>query len=433
MKLWDKGEPLNALVATFTVGDDPETDLAWAWHDVVGSAAHVRAQVAAGLLDRTDADVLLRGLADIATDIGAGRFVIPPALEDVHTAVEALLTARLGPVAGKLHTGRSRNDQVLVDLRLWMVEELSLADAEWRALATAFLDFAALHLTTPLPGYTHLQRAMPSSWGLWSAGFAGALIDLLPLLHGALAAVDRSPLGSAAGYGSPLPLDRAATAAALGFAGAIEPVTAAQLERGVVDGAALGALAAASHVVARFAGDVCLYASAEFGLLKLPSTFTTGSSIMPQKRNPDVAELLRGQARRVRAAQREIEDLSSALPSGYHRDLQHTKAPLLRGVRIARQTLRVATHLIAALEPRAGALDPELFAAAEAFRRSQAEQRPFREVYRDVGAEVFAGTFSPVERAPAPLPDLEGLRSRVEGPAAPDRRPRWRALLEPLP
>ena len=431
MKLWDKGEPLDALVATFTVGDDPVTDLAWAWHDVVGSAAHVRAQHAAGMLDDADANALLAGLAGVLADVESGRFTIPAEQEDVHTAVETLLAARIGAVSGKLHTGRSRNDQVLTDVRLWLLDELDATAVEWAALADAWLAFAARHGDRPLAGYTHLQRAMPSSWGLWAAGFAGALLDALPLLHAARAMAARNPLGSAAGYGSPLPLDRNLTASLLDFEGVVEPVTAAQLERGLVEGAALQALAAACHVVGRFASDVCLYATAEFNLVKLPSAFTTGSSIMPQKRNPDVAELLRGQARRVRAAQREIEDLAGALPSGYHRDLQHTKAPLLRGVRTARLTLRVAAHLAAALEPRDAALDPELFAASEAFRRAEAEGRPFREVYKEVGGEVFAGTFVAVERPPAPAPDLAALRARLPNPPAP-RAPRLRALVAPL-
>jgi argininosuccinate lyase len=432
MKLWDKGEPLDALVAAFTVGDDPVTDLAWAWHDVVGSAAHVRAQLAAGMLDTADANALLAGLLGVLADIEGGRFTIPPEQEDVHTAVESLLHTRIGAVAGKLHTGRSRNDQVLTDVRLWLLDELDGARDEWAALADAWLEFAERHATLPLPGFTHLQRAMPSSWGLWAAGFAGALLDVLPLLDAARAVAANNPLGSAAGYGSPLPLDRKLTADLLGFSGVVEPVTAAQLERGLVDAAALGALGAACHVVGRFASDVCLYATAEFNLVKLPAALTTGSSIMPQKRNPDVAELLRGQARRVRAAQREIEDLAAALPSGYHRDLQHTKAPLLRGVRTARLTLRVAAHLAAALQPRAGHLDDELFAASEAFRRAEAEGRPFREVYKEVGGEVFAGTFSPAVRSPAPGFDLAGLRARIPAPP-PDRRARLRRLLDPIP
>lgn len=431
MKLWDKGEPLDALVATFTVGDDPVTDLAWAWHDVVGSAAHVRAQHAAGMLVRTDANTLLAGLAGVLADVEAGRFTITPEQEDVHTAVESTLSARLGPVAGKLHTGRSRNDQVLTDVRLWLLEQLDLAETEWRALAMAWLDFAARYPDRPLTGYTHLQRAMPSSWALWAAGFAGALLDVLPLLHGARAVVARNPLGSAAGYGSPLPLDRQLTASLLGFDGVVEPVTAAQLERGLVEGAALGALAAGCHVIGRFAADVCLYASAEFALLALPPTFTTGSSIMPQKRNPDVAELLRAQARRVRACQREIEDLSAALPSGYHRDLQHTKAPLVRGVALARTSLRVAAHLAVAVLPKDAPVDPELYAASEAFRRAEAEGRPFREVYKDVGHEVFAGTFVPVARPPAPRPDLASLEARAAG-VVPDRRAALRRLVEPI-
>ena len=302
------------------------------------------------------------------------------------------------------------------------------AEAEWAAVIEVLLSFAAAHRDLPLPGYTHLQRAMPSSWGNWAAGFAGALLDTLPLLDAARDVADRSPLGSAAGYGSPLPLDRTATAKDLGFSAAIEPVTAAQLERGLAESALLGALAAACHVVGRMAADICLYATTEFGLLRLPPALTTGSSIMPQKRNPDVAELLRGQARRVRAAQREIEDLTGALPSGYHRDLQHTKAPLLRGVRIARLSLRVAAHLVAGIQPNAGPLDAELFAAAEAFRRAEAEGRPFREVYREVGHEVHAGAFVPEARPPAPAPDLDALWARLPG-NRPDRRDAWRALL----
>lgn len=412
MNLWAKGQPLDALIASFTVGDDPVTDLHFAHHDVVGSAAHVHVQRAAGLLDADEAATLLRGLDTVRRDIEAGRFSIPAAQEDVHTAVEMLLTERLGPVAGKLHTGRSRNDQVLTAVRLWLRDQLDDAADEARGLAVAWLDFAARH-DGAVPGFTHLQRAMPSRWDLWAAGFAGALLDTLPLLDAARSFVDRCPLGSAAGYGSPLPLDRALAARLLGFAAVEEPVTAPQLTRGLAEGVAIGALAAPCHVLGRWAWDVTLYASAEFGLLRLPDAFTTGSSIMPQKRNPDVAELLRSSALRVRACQREIEDLSTGLPSGYHRDLQHTKAPLVRGVRTARSALHVAAHLARVLEPLPCEMDDALFATAEAFSRATATGRPFRETYREVGREVHAGTFVARERPPAGAPDLDALRGRV--------------------
>lgn len=431
MKLWDKGEALDALIAAYTVGDDPAIDLRFAFHDVIGSAAHVRAQLHAGLLTREEAEALLAGLSGVLEEIEADAFVVSPDQEDVHTAVESLLTARIGPLAGKLHTGRSRNDQVLTDLRLWLLEELDGAEVEWRRLVSAWLDFAERHGDTPLPGYTHLQRAMPSSWALWAGGFAGALLDTLPLLEAARTMASQSPLGSAAGYGTPLPLDRSHTAGLLGFSVAQEPVTACQLTRGLVESAALGSLAAACQTTGRWAWDVVLFATAEFALLRLPTAFTTGSSIMPQKRNPDVAELLRTSARQVRGAQREIEDISAGLPSGYHRDLQHTKAPLIRGIDAARAALRVAAHLAGALQPLPATLDPELYATAEAFRRATAENRPFRDVYREVAAEVNAGTFTPLTRAPAPRPDLAALRARVSTTPPPNRRAGWKALLLP--
>jgi argininosuccinate lyase len=428
MRLWDKGGDLDAAIAAFTVGDDPVVDLAWAWHDVVGSAAHVRVIRAAGLLDDAEARVLIGGLSTIAAEIEAGTFTIPAAEEDVHTAVEARLTERLGPVAGKLHTGRSRNDQVLTTMRLWTLEQIDGARSEWTELACVLLDFARRNLDVPLTGYTHLQRAMPSSYGQWAAGFAGALLDAQPLLDAAEQVADRCPLGSAAGYGSPLPLDRALSARLLGFRTVEEPATACQLTRGLVEGAVLGALGAATGLVGRLAWDISLYCSAEFGLLRLPTAFTTGSSIMPQKRNPDVAELLRASAVTVRAARREIEDIV-ALPSGYHRDVQLTKAAFQRGLLTARRSLSIAARLVGALEAAPRPLAAELFAAAEATLRSA----PFREAYREVGQEIAAGTFLPSEAALATRPplDLDGLTARCPAKPTVDRRARWSALLRP--
>ncbi len=427
MRLWDKGGELDTLVARFTVGDDPEVDLAWAWHDVIGSAAHVWVQRAAGLIDESDEAALLGGLATILAEIERGELRIRAEDEDIHTAVEQRLGDLIGPVAGKLHTGRSRNDQVLTDLRLWMLEELDASAIELADLIRAFLDFGASAEGLALTGYTHTQRAMPSSWSLWAAGFAGALLDTWPLFSAAEQLVSRCPLGSAAGYGSPLALDRDLAARLLGFARVEEPVTSCQLTRGLVESAVLAALGAALTVIHRFAQDVVLYSSAEFGLLKLPERLTTGSSIMPQKRNPDVAELLRAQVHRLRACQREIEDLV-CLPSGYHRDVQATKAPLLRGLRLGREALRVASLLVRGIEPRELPQDPELFATAEAYRRASAADRPFREVYREVALELRAGTFRPGVSPPAPSVDLAALAARIPEVGR-DRRPAWRLLL----
>ncbi len=420
-RLWDKSagsaeqSEAQRQLDAFTVGEDPVTDLAFAAEDIRGSLAWIAAQERAGLLSVEDAQTLKAGLATIAADIAAGVFTIPHALEDVHTAVEVLLTERVGAVAGKLHTGRSRNDQVLTDLRLWMKARVVEGREATLTLVGDLLAFAKAH-PEPLTGYTHLQRAMPSSYALWAGGYAGALLDVVVLYDAAFDLADRSPLGSAAGYGSPLPMGstsgRAALAADLGFSRAEEPVTASQLSRGVVESAVLGAFAASAHLVGRLAWDVSLYTSAEFALLNLDDALTTGSSIMPQKRNPDVAELLRGQVHRVRAAQREIEDLT-VLPGGYHRDLQHTKAPLLRGVTIGLQTVRIAALLVQGLHPRIQPLDPELFATSEAFSRAQRTGRPFREVYREVGQQVKAGTFQPAERPGAPAPDLRALSERA--------------------
>ena len=423
MRLWDKGGELDAAVAQFTVGDDPVVDLAWAAHDIVGSAAHTHVLERAGLLSAGEGAALRTGLLALLGQIERAEFRIDPAEEDVHTAIEARLTERLGPVAGKLHTGRSRNDQVLTALRLWMLDEIDQIEAEWQALAAGWLDFAVVHRDRPLTGYTHLQPAMPSSYGLWAGGYCAALLDALPLLSAARTLADRCPLGSAAGYGSPLPLDRALAAKLLGFSTVEAPVTTPQLTRGIVESALLGAVGAASGLVARWAWDLVIFSTSEFASVRLPEAFTTGSSIMPQKRNPDVAELLRASAVGVRAARREIEDVV-ALPGGYQRDVQLTKGPLLRGVRQARGALRVAAHLAPAIVPTPRPLDPSLYAAAAAYRR----KKPFREAYREVAAELAAGSFV-AEATTPPAWDPAPLRARLaHAPPAP-RWPAWRALV----
>lgn len=432
MRLWDKGGALDAQVVAFTVGDDPTLDLHWAFHDVIGSAAHVRTQAAAGMLSPSEAREILGGLRSILAEIEAGSFRIPYELEDIHTAIESRLHTLIGAVAGRVHTGRSRNDQVMTCLRLWMKERLLVSWQDTIALILAFVGWAERYQDLPLSGYTHLQRAMPSSYGLWAAGFAGALHSVLPLYQAAYQIVDRCPLGSAAGYGSPLPLDRKLSATFLGFADAERPVTTCQLTRGLDASALLAAMGASVGILARYAADVSLYTTAEFALLRLPDAFTTGSSIMPQKRNPDVAELLRAQGKRVQALRREIEDITAGLPSGYHRELQHTKGPLLRGVEISEAALSIGLHLVPSVIPQSQPLDPELYATAEAFRIAREENQPFREVYRQVGLAVRQGTFVPQERAAAPSPELSSLREGLLLPENPDvLRQKWRALLDP--
>ena len=328
MRLWDKGQALDAQIAAFTVGEDPEVDLAWARHDILGSRAHLRVLEAAGLVTAEEATTLDGGLAVLQTEIEAGNFSIPFEEEDVHTAVEARLTERLGAVAGKLHTGRSRNDQVLTALRLWQREEADAIAAEWRDLAAGLLDFAESHASVPLTGYTHLQRAMPSSYGLWAVGFAAALLDLRPLLVAARVVIDRCPLGSAAGYGTPLPLDRQLAASLLGFAQVEEPVTTSQLTRGATEVALLSALSAATGLVSRLAWDISLFTTSEFALLRLPDAFTTGSSIMPQKRNPDAAELVRAKTGRINGSLIGLLTVMKGLPLAYAKDMQEDKEPV---------------------------------------------------------------------------------------------------------
>ena len=389
-KLWDKGAPLDALIEAYTVGDDPVLDQRLVPHDIEGSRAHARMLCAIGVLDEAELASLLQALDAVEASWRAGDFVIERSDEDVHTAVERALVASLGDVGKKIHTGRSRNDQVLVDLWLWQratVQELR--DALGETLG-AFEAFAFAHADVPLPGYTHLQRAMPSSVGNWAAGYASLLKMDWPLLEAAGATASRSPLGSAAGYGVPavLGIDRAMTARDLGFDGPLEPAEAAQPSRGKAEAALLFACAEIAKDLGKWAWDLCLFVTAEFGFFSLPTEFTTGSSIMPQKRNPDVLELTRGKAATVRAALMELMAICGPLPGGYHRDLQLLKAPLFRGVDTTLSMLAIAAHVMRGLgvdrERCAAAMSPELYATEEAYELVR-QGVPFREAYRRVG------------------------------------------------
>lgn len=389
-RLWDKGQPLDALIAEFTVGDDPVLDLRLLPHDVAGSRAQARMLRSIGVLDDEELSAVERGLDLALAEFDAGRFRIAAEDEDVHTALERFLIEHIGPPGLKIHTGRSRNDQVLTDLRLWQRATVEELDAAVLDAMAAFDTFAAAHRGLPLPGYTHLQRAMPSSVEAWALLWSRLLEQDRVLLRAAAALCAECPLGSAAGYGVPstLGLDRAFTSNELGFDRPLEPAEAAQPARGKAEAALLFACAEIARDLGRWAWDLCLYAMEEFGYLRLPVEFTTGSSLMPQKRNPDVAELCRAKAAVVRSCLTELMAICGPLPSGYHRDLQLTKGPLFRGVDTTMAMLRVATRVMQGLVVDEGrcraAMGPELYATERALELVR-QGVPFREAYRLVG------------------------------------------------
>ena len=391
-KLWDKGAPLDALIEAYTVGDDPVLDQRLLPYDVQGSKAQARMLHSIGILSAGELGVLDEALDEALAEWKAGRFVITRAQEDVHTALESFLVERVGDAGKKIHTGRSRNDQVLVDLRLWQRDAVDAAKDAVAAAVAAFEAFAEAHEDVGIPGYTHLQRAMPSTVDRWARAWATLLKQDAVLLDAAAELVADSPLGSAAGYGVPdvLGLDREQTASELGFRGPLEPAEAAQPGRGKAEAALLFALGQVATTLGRWAWDVCLYVSAEFGFFALPTAFTTGSSIMPQKRNPDVLELTRAKAAVVRSALTEVLAISGPLPGGYHRDLQLLKRPLFHGTDTAMAMLAVAERVMGGLtvdrDACAAAMTPELYATEEAYELVR-EGVPFREAYRRVGAK----------------------------------------------
>lgn len=403
--LWSKGESVDALIHRFTVGEDPLTDLALLPFDCLASAAHARSLAAAGLLPEREADALVAALGKLKALAKAGALVIPSELEDGHTLLEAKLTEALGDTGAKIHLGRSRNEQVALALRLWMRSAVVALGEGAAALADALLGFAAAHGDAPLPGLTHLRRAMPSSFGLWAEAFAEALLEELEALKAVDARLDRSPAHSAAGFGTPLPFDRNGAAQRLGFSRIQRNPLDVQNGRGRAEGALMAWLSSLSLTLEKLAWDGCLYGAEGFGFLKLPAAFTTGSSLMPQKRNPDALELARGRSRQIRGLAGTVEGIAGGLPSSYHRDFQLLKAPLMDAVRLALETMAVLTHLVEGLEPdlaaaRAACTD-ELYAANEAFRIA-ADGTPFRQAYRAVAAQLAEGGFAPDRSAAGP-------------------------------
>jgi argininosuccinate lyase len=390
-RLWDKGAPLDERVLHYTAGEDFLLDERLVPYDVRASIAHAEMLGAQRLLSAPDLAAIRTALEELAAAHARGEWRVELADEDGQTALERRLTARIGAAGARIHLGRSRNDQVLAAIRLYLRDAVASLEAGTLAVAQALEELGGRESATALPGYTHMQQAMPSTVALWAGGFAAELRDDAAGLNGVLRRLNRNPLGSAAGYGTPgLEVDREATRSRLGFDSVQQPVTAVQLSRGKAEAQLLFEIALLMQDLSRFAADVLLFATQEFGFLELPVEFTTGSSIMPQKRNPDVFELLRARSATAQACLLEALAVCAKLPSGYQRDLQLLKFPLFRGIDLAAATLAILPPAIGALRFRRDAirLDPAIHAAEEANRLAVAEGIPFRTAYQRVAAKL---------------------------------------------
>ncbi len=396
-KLWQKKDTVTSeKIERFTVGRDREMDHYLAPFDVQGNLAHARMLQSIGLLEPAEALALQGELLAIYEQIAEGAFSIEEGVEDVHSQVELMLTRKLGDAGKKIHSGRSRNDQVLVDLKLFTRSRLREVTGLTRRLFEVLLSKAEQHRHDLLPGYTHLQIAMPSSFGLWFSAYAEGLIDDVIQLHAAYRLANRNPLGSGAGYGSSFPLDRTLTTELLGFEGMHHNVVYAQMSRGRTEQAALNAIASLSATLSRLAMDICLYNSQNFGFVVLPDALTTGSSIMPHKKNPDVAELLRAKTNRLKALPLEVALVLSNLPSGYHRDMQLLKEILMPAFEEILECLDVTVFMLENIQIRENLLaDPkyDLLFSVERVNELVMQQVPFRDAYRQVGEEIAKGTY----------------------------------------
>jgi argininosuccinate lyase len=396
--LWAKDLPLDEELHRFTVGDDPETDLCLLAGDALGSAAHARMLGETGFLPEPEARALVGALADLRQEALRGELVILPEEEDGHTALEHALERRLGETGRRIHLARSRNDQVATALRIFMRERALDLGAAVHATAAAFLDLARREETSALPGYTHLRKAMPATWGMWGAAFAEGLLEELEALPALWGRLDRCPLGAAAGFGAPVALDRGRSASLLGFSRVQHSPMDVMNSRGRYEQALAAWVVSAANTLEKALWDLNLYSTEAFGFIGLPDAFTTGSSLMPQKRNPDALELARARCRELRGLAGLLGHLSGGLPSSYHRDQQFLKAPfvelLAKGEELFRITARLLPGLVVHREACEAACSSELHAAARACRLA-AEGAPFRDAYQQVAQELQDGTFQP--------------------------------------
>ena len=394
--LWNKGTSCTAEVEKFTVGKDRELDLRLARYDVTGSMAHVRMLNKVGLLSDEELKTLLGGLEDILHRIQEGNFTIEQDVEDIHSQVELMLTESLGEVGKKIHAGRSRNDQVLVDIKLFLKDEILSLRVELLNLFSVLQGLSEKHKDVMLPGYTHFQIAMPSSFGLWFGAYAEALVNDMHVLKGAYDVVNRNPLGSAAGYGNSFPLDREYTTQLLGFASPDYNSVAAQLSRGKAELCVAGAIGCIALTLNKLANDCCIYMCPNFGFISFPDSLTTGSSIMPHKKNPDVWEVMRGECNRLMGIYNEICLLCGNLSHGYHRDSQLLKEILFPALEKMHECLGMAAYMLENVEVNRNILSNGLYQnmfTVEEVNRRTLLGTPFREAYRQVGIEVNEGKF----------------------------------------
>lgn len=398
MKLWDKGTDTNKKIESFTIGKDRELDLFLAPFDVVGTIAHSVMLGEVGLLQESDVKALLPELKKLYKNAIQGDFVIEEGIEDVHSQVEMELTRKLGDIGKKVHSGRSRNDQVLLDLKLFARDRLMEVTHSVEALFRVLQQRSEAHKTDLLPGYTHLQVAMPSSFGLWFGAYAESLVDDLWFLLAAWRIVNQNPLGAAAGYGNSFPLDRKMTTRLLGFDDLSYNVVYAQMGRGKMERSVAMALSSIATTLSRLAMDACLYMSQNFGFVKLPDAFTTGSSIMPHKKNPDVFELLRARCNKIIDVPNQIALITGNLPSGYFRDMQVTKEVFIPAFDELLSCIELMTLAVSKMEISKNIMDNDLYKYAfsvEEVNRRVLGGMPFRDAYKQVGIEIEKGAFSP--------------------------------------
>lgn len=398
MKLWNKGFEPDKAIEEYTVGNDRVLDLRLAQYDIEGSMAHIKMLETIGLLEKSELEQLLAALAELLEEAKKGNFVIEEGVEDVHSQVELMLTRKLGDVGKKIHSGRSRNDQVLVDLKLFMRDELRKVAAHAKQLFDRLIALSEEHKDTLMPGYTHLQIAMPSSFGLWFGAYAESLIDDMRLVVAAYDTANQNPLGSAAGYGSSFPLNRTMTTELLGFKTLHYNAVAAQMSRGKTERAAAFAIAGLASTIGRFAMDVCLFMCQNFGFVSFPDNLTTGSSIMPHKKNPDVFEITRGKCNRLQAVPNEIALMTANLPLGYHRDMQLLKDVIFPATTEICYVMEMCDFMLQNIRINKGILEDKKYDylfTVEDVNRLVLEGTPFREAYREVGIAVQEGRYTP--------------------------------------
>ena len=397
-KLWEKNIDVNPEIERFTVGRDRELDLMLARYDVLGSLAHCKMLESIGMLTKEERELVRQGLWGIYSAVMTGTFIIENGVEDVHSEVELMLTRKLGDIGKKIHSGRSRNDQVLLDLKLFTRHELQEICEAVIALFDALQKQSEKHKEVLMPGYTHLQVAMPSSFGLWFGAYAESLADDMLFLQAAYKMCNRNPLGSAAGYGSSFPLNRTMTTELLGFDSMNYNVVYAQMGRGKSERNVAFALASVAGTLSKLAFDACMFNSQNFGFVKLPAECTTGSSIMPHKKNPDVFEIMRAKCNRLQALPMDIAMIMNNLPSGYFRDLQIIKELFLPAFADIKECLAMATYIIERIEVNKEILCDSRYDAmfsVEEVNRLATEGMPFRDAYKKVGLDIEAGTFTP--------------------------------------